>query len=281
MKRLITMFCLFFINGYAQECVNFDINKDKKQDSFCIEIKNDKPLLKVLLSGQESIINDNLIDENIFFSGKDSEFIDISPDSYGLEFQLSNILFNVQYKNNTLILSSIVVFDSDHPTVYIKGQKGTFVSLKKTLVKQSLADFKFKSLKNIYPNSKESCSNLNTLLTNAKNNIFSNDIDVYNAIFGCGIFDSTVQKSNDLLFFYLKHNIFSFLIGNSLLGILEVYPQRTVAYYNLADAYWALGEKEKARKSYTTYIEQMCAKGLQKKIPKEVLKRVERKNVCK
>jgi len=275
MKRLIIIFCLFFINGYAQECVKFDINKDKKQDSFCIEIKNDKPLLKVLLSGQESIINDNLIDENIFFLGKDSEFIDISPDSHGLEFQLSNILFNVQYKNNTLILSSIVVFDSDRPTVYIKGQKGTFVSLKKTLVKQSLADFKFKSLKNIYPNSKEACSNLNTLLTNAKNNIFSNDIDVYNAIFGCGIFDSTVQKSNDLLFFYLKHKKISSLIVNSLLGILEVYPQRTVGYINLGDAYWALGEKEKARKAYTTYIEQMCHKGLQKKIPKEVLKRIE------
>jgi hypothetical protein len=36
-----------------------------------------------------------------------------------------------------------------------------------------------------------------------------------------------------------------------------------------------LGEKDKAIKAYTTYIEQMCDKGLQKKIPKEVLKRVE------
>jgi len=63
--------------------------------------------------------------------------------------------------------------------------------------------------------------------------------------------------------------------------IVAKFPNRTVAYYNLGDAYWALGEKEKARKAYTTYIEQMCDKGLQKKIPKEVLKRVERKNVCK
>lgn len=56
--------------------------------------------------------------------------------------------------------------------------------------------------------------------------------------------------------------------------ILEKFPNRTVAYYNLADGYWALGDKDKARKSYSTYIEQMCHKGLQKKIPKEVLKRV-------
>jgi len=52
------------------------------------------------------------------------------------------------------------------------------------------------------------------------------------------------------------------------------FPNRTVAYYNLGDAYWELGEKEKARKAYTTYIEQMCHKGLQKKIPKKVLQRV-------
>ena len=42
--------------------------------------------------------------------------------------------------------------------------------------------------------------------------------------------------------------------------ILEKYPNRTVAYYNLADAYWALGEKKKAIKAYTTYIEQMKEK---------------------
>jgi len=59
--------------------------------------------------------------------------------------------------------------------------------------------------------------------------------------------------------------------------ILKKFPKRTVAYINLGDAYWALGKKSKARKAYTTYIEQMCAKGLQKKIPKKVLKRVRNK----
>jgi tetratricopeptide (TPR) repeat protein len=59
--------------------------------------------------------------------------------------------------------------------------------------------------------------------------------------------------------------------------IIVKFPNRTVAYYNLGDAYWALGEKKKAIKAYTTYIEQMCHKGLQKKIPKEVLERVKDK----
>jgi len=57
--------------------------------------------------------------------------------------------------------------------------------------------------------------------------------------------------------------------------IITKFPNRTVAYYNLGDAYWVLGEKKKAIKAYTTYIEKMCHKGLQKKIPKEVLERVE------
>lgn len=59
--------------------------------------------------------------------------------------------------------------------------------------------------------------------------------------------------------------------------ILKKYPNRTVAHYNLADAYWALGEKKKAIASYTTYIEQMKEKGKEKRIPQVVRDRVSSK----
>ena len=59
--------------------------------------------------------------------------------------------------------------------------------------------------------------------------------------------------------------------------ILKKYPKRTVAHYNLADAYWALGEKKKAIASYTTYIEQMCNAGKEKRIPQVVRDRVSNK----
>jgi len=59
--------------------------------------------------------------------------------------------------------------------------------------------------------------------------------------------------------------------------ILKEYPNRTVAHYNLADAYWALGDKKKAVASYKTYIEQMKAKGKEKRIPKVVKNRVSSK----
>jgi len=56
--------------------------------------------------------------------------------------------------------------------------------------------------------------------------------------------------------------------------IIEKFPKRTVAYYNLADAYWAMGDKKRAIKAYKTYIKQMKAKGKEKRIPKVVKQRV-------
>jgi len=59
--------------------------------------------------------------------------------------------------------------------------------------------------------------------------------------------------------------------------ILKKYPNRTVAHYNIADAYWALGEKKKAVASYNTYIEQMCNAGKEKRIPQVVIDRASSK----
>lgn len=57
--------------------------------------------------------------------------------------------------------------------------------------------------------------------------------------------------------------------------ILEKFPNRTVAYLNLGDAYWGLEDKVKAQKAYQTYIKQMKENGKEKKIPKVVLERVQ------
>lgn len=55
--------------------------------------------------------------------------------------------------------------------------------------------------------------------------------------------------------------------------IIEKFPNRTVAYFNLGDAYYGLGDKTKALKAYQTYINQMKKKGWGGKIPKRVLER--------
>jgi hypothetical protein len=87
---------------------------------------------------------------------------------------------------------------------------------------------------------------------------------------------NTISKSNDIAFFFDQvgyHKEAIYLLEK----ILKKYPTRTVAHYNLADAYWALGEKKKAIVSYTTYIEQMCNAGKEKRIPKVVRDRVSSK----
>ncbi|WP_299897201.1 tetratricopeptide repeat protein [uncultured Aquimarina sp.] len=56
--------------------------------------------------------------------------------------------------------------------------------------------------------------------------------------------------------------------------IVKEAPNRTVAYINLGDAYWGIGEKEEAKKAYQTYVKQMKANGKASKIPKLVLKKI-------
>ena len=53
--------------------------------------------------------------------------------------------------------------------------------------------------------------------------------------------------------------------------ILSKYPNRTVAHYNIADAYWDTNDKEKAIKHYKIYVKQMKQKGKQKKIPNKII----------
>ncbi len=56
--------------------------------------------------------------------------------------------------------------------------------------------------------------------------------------------------------------------------IINQHPDRTVAYINLGDAYWGLGDKDKAQQAYKTYVKQMKANAKGTKIPKQVLERI-------
>ncbi|OCL97661.1 hypothetical protein AAX29_01814 [Aliarcobacter thereius] len=57
--------------------------------------------------------------------------------------------------------------------------------------------------------------------------------------------------------------------------IIEKYPNRIVAYLNLADAYIAINDKEKAKKNYKRYVELMKQDNKEEKIPKRVLEFLE------
>lgn len=56
--------------------------------------------------------------------------------------------------------------------------------------------------------------------------------------------------------------------------IIKNFPNRTVAYINIGDAYWNSQNKEKAKDAYKIYIEQMKEKGKEQKIPKRIFERI-------
>jgi len=103
------------------------------------------------------------------------------------------------------------------------------------------------------------------------------DVDVLKAILNeINIEKKTLSTYNNIAYYLQKAGSNKEAVY-LLEKILKKYPNRTVAYYNLGDAYWALGDKKKARKAYTTYTEQMCDAGKQKRIPKVVIDRVSSK----
>ncbi|WP_324172518.1 tetratricopeptide repeat protein [Sulfurimonas sp.] len=85
--------------------------------------------------------------------------------------------------------------------------------------------------------------------------------------------DKDINMTNDIAFFLEQTKNYDEAIY-LLEKILEKYPNRTVAYINLGDAYWGLANKEKAKQAYSTYIKQMKEKGKERKIPKVVLERI-------
>jgi len=78
-------------------------------------------------------------------------------------------------------------------------------------------------------------------------------------------------KLNDIAY-YLQKNGANKEAVVMLRVIVDRFPNRTPAYYNLADAYWALGKKKEAREMYRVYVKQRKGEGLS--VPEKVLRRL-------
>ncbi|MCF6349697.1 MAG: tetratricopeptide repeat protein [Flavobacteriaceae bacterium] len=87
-----------------------------------------------------------------------------------------------------------------------------------------------------------------------------------------GINEKNISKYNDIAYYLEQSKLYEEAIF-LLEEIIKNFPNRTVAYINLGDAYWGLENKEKAKKAYTTYITQMKVLGKEHKIPKQVFDR--------
>jgi len=95
---------------------------------------------------------------------------------------------------------------------------------------------------------------------------------IYEPLYGEDKFKKVAQLNN--IAYYLQKSGDNLEAVMLLEVLLKEFPKRTVAYYNLGDAYWALGRKKEAKKVYETYVKQMIAKGKEKRIPKVVKERI-------
>lgn len=87
------------------------------------------------------------------------------------------------------------------------------------------------------------------------------------------ITSESVAMYNDFGFFLEQGGEYSEAV-KVLKEVITIFPKRTVAYLNLADAYFGLQNKEKAKESYLTYIDLMKKNAKEEKIPKRVFERV-------
>ena len=81
-----------------------------------------------------------------------------------------------------------------------------------------------------------------------------------------------IQKFNDIAYYFEQNGLYHSAIL-ILKEVIKVKPNRIVAYINLGDAYWGLGDKTKAKESYTKYVDLMKKSNISGKIPKRILSR--------
>jgi hypothetical protein len=83
-----------------------------------------------------------------------------------------------------------------------------------------------------------------------------------------------VNKYNDLAYYLQQTSNEELFAQYLLVQITEIFPNRTVAYINLGDAYWDLENFEKAKHAYLKYISLMKSTGNEKEVPINVWKHV-------
>lgn len=81
-----------------------------------------------------------------------------------------------------------------------------------------------------------------------------------------------VESINDYGFFLLESGDPG-RAAEILEGVIDVAPERAVAYLNLADALWALGRTDEARPMYAEYMQLLDADGLRDRAPSRALER--------
>lgn len=203
-------------------------------------------------------------------------------------FLLVNILFarpydsdeewgfdHIENTDKYIIVQGEHIWGNNENNIKFNGENGVIRQSKKTLTSENITDSEImKNISLYYPkNLEQAYKELTKTLDDIKNKSrILDDIEFYNLVYESCIYDKTVQKINDLAYFYSKQkNINYDVLIQVYNDITSLYPNRTVAYLNLADAYDGKNETEKAKVNYEKYIDLMKKSGKETKIPKRVL----------
>jgi len=188
----------------------------------------------------------------------------IYRDSLILVFKEINKLNKGKFASKRKYFKNFIIkkqtYDSLEPI--LENVKTHYISAKKKM-KMFLYDYDNNEFGNI--NSLETgLEKYLDVSNNLKNNI-NEDTNITN-----------IEKANNTAYYLEQSGAFEETIN--LLGkIIDKDPNRAVAYVNLGDAYWGLGEKNKAQKAYKIYIKLMKEKGKEKQIPSSLLERIKGK----
>ncbi len=84
---------------------------------------------------------------------------------------------------------------------------------------------------------------------------------------------NSLAKYNNIAYYLEQSKLYKEAIF-LLEKIIKKFPNRTVAYINLGDAYWGLDKKNKAKEAYKIYVKQMKSLKRKNRIPKKVIDRL-------
>jgi len=275
--KLTLVFCLFFLSFTSAQHNYYDLDRDNLEDTLVLE----EGVLKVRFGNKTSssfelpeitaLINTkigytNPYEITVYYSGDKVLYGTIN-----IFYKKDWIIKNVNFYNpcqeckdqNFKILTkniNLPVKDVD-PEMFEIDSKGF----------KSLTFLDHKGIINSYKDPKKLYMDLSNypLLANSFNESTISDFKKKIALS-----QSNVDVYNNIAF-RLTEN------GNQKVGIdllqqiIEKYPTRTVAYLNLADSYWTIGDKESAIKNYKTYLSLMKSQKKDfNKVPKYVEERI-------
>lgn len=216
--------------------------------------------------------------ENIFVSSEKPGEIIIGASCCG-NFKITETYYYKFIGNNWFLYKSVIstVDDDFIPTVELE-----FADLSQSI------DGKISNNKATYKKEyeylvKETSTQLNQYLKNLRVNYNAKSLhkiksfginEISEILYFHPITEENIDKYNDLAYynsFTKEGGVTSIIL---LKKIIDNFPQRVVAYLNLADSYWSINNKEKAKENYLKYIELMKSQNKDiSKIPERVFQR--------